>query len=60
MLFRLESDLARADVSVQGGELQAWYIGGENLLGNAILNGGISPPRSCFRLSAGPTRDVSM
>ena len=32
MLFRLESDLARADVSLQGGELQAWYIGGQNLL----------------------------
>jgi galactose mutarotase-like enzyme len=32
VLFRLESDLARADVSVQGGELQAWYIGGQNLL----------------------------
>jgi galactose mutarotase-like enzyme len=32
MLFRLESDLARADVSVQGGELQAWYVGGQNLL----------------------------
>jgi hypothetical protein len=32
MLFRLESDLARADVSVRGGELQAWYIGGQNLL----------------------------
>src|SRR5215208_5899613 len=32
VLFRVESDLARADVSVQGGELQAWYIGGQNLL----------------------------
>jgi hypothetical protein len=32
MLFRLESGLARADVSRQGGELQAWYIGGQNLL----------------------------